>query len=93
MQSSRMRKNRSSKELYGVFLVVLLAVAVLSVSYIAFGQNSQDETDASQVDSTGSIIAYYDPPEIPAPEYEIGGAIIALIICLATFGIYQKRKK
>jgi hypothetical protein len=79
-----------SEAILPVFLILLCAI-VLTISYAVFSQFGQSSlSDASQVDSTGTIITYGEP--FPAPEYEIGGGIIALTVCLAAFVVYTKRR-
>lgn len=89
--NSQGTRNSDSKRNFALVLVCTLSVAaIIGVSVLGFANMSPEVNAPAEVDSsgvTGTIVAFH------APEYEVGGAVIALIVCLATFTIYKKRKQ
>ncbi|MCW4030454.1 MAG: hypothetical protein NWE92_12515 [Candidatus Bathyarchaeota archaeon] len=74
----------------------LLLLALLGLIVISFfvAQNAlTNDKDPSQVDSTSTIITYSDKIFFNAPEYDMGGGLVAMVACLGAFALFKKRQK
>jgi hypothetical protein len=82
-----------NKKIYSLLLIALLA-AVITASALYAENALNQKKDASQMDSTGSITTYTTTGDMfPLPEYEVGGSLIVIAVCLGAFALYKKRQK
>lgn len=84
---------QSRKRLFTLLLLVLMATAItVSCVFAVYGQSAVED-DASELNSTGTIITYSEREFFLVPEYDVGGSLIVLVVCLGAFALYKKRPK